>query len=204
MLLQANGGLQYVADGVSGVDAAAGRNNQLAVDEVQGRFYFLASRGKLFTAANQTAVALSTKSTTYTGFGLNNPLGSNIMLSLLDVCVALATAPAGISNLHLEANTAVQGVVPTTVTALSTVCTQLGNSSVGVGVAVSAATLATAPTVIRAIGGGPNAAGSVTTPFIRDEIAGQIVLLPGTFVGLGYVTTAISAISSMVWAENPL
>lgn len=204
MLAQFNGGLQYVADGTTNVTGASGRNNQLYVDELQGRYFGLASRGKLFTAANQTAAALSTKSTTYTGYGLNNPLGNTLTLSLLDCCVAVATAPAGISNMHYEVNAAAQGVIPSSLTALTIYNCQLGNLSTSTAAVYSAATLATAPTVFRALGGGPNATGSVTTPFIRDEIAGQIVLLPGTFIGLGYVTTAISVIASMVWAENPL
>ena len=204
MLIQGNVGLQSLGDGAPNVYGRFSRFASLVVDENQGRFYELASRGKIFSAANQAAKVLSSLSTTYTGFGINNPIGSNTQISLLDVCVAVATAPAGISNMHYEANTAMQGVIPTSVTALTVYNNQLGNSAVGVAAAVSAATLATAPTVFRALGGGPNATGSVTTPFIRDELAGQIILLPGTFIGLGYLTTAISVVASASWTENPL
>lgn len=203
MLLQGQVGFQSLADGVNAL-ARQGRAGQLMVDAVQGRFYELASRGLIYSAANQAVHALSSLSTTYTGLGVNNPIGSNRLVSLLDVCVALASAPAGIASIHLEGNAAMQAVIPTSLTAETVINNQLGNASVGVAVAWRAATLATAPTVIRAIGGGPVATGSLESPFIRDEVAGQICLLPGTFAGLGYITTAISAVASMAWSENPL
>ena len=203
-LFQGNVGLQSLGDGATNVYARLSRFASLVVDENQGRFYELASRGKIFSAANQVAQALSTKSKTATGFILNNPIGSNVQVSLLDVCVALATAPAGISNIHLEGNAAQQAVIPTTLTAETVINNQMGNATTGVANVWNAATLATAPTVIRAIGGGPVATGSVNSPYIRDEVAGQLILLPGTLIMLGYVTTAISAVASMAWTENSL
>lgn len=204
MLLQGNVGKQSLGDGAPNVFARFTRAAALAVDEVNGRFYELASRGNIYSACNQAARALTLLSTTATGFILNNPIGSNVQISLLDVCVALATAPAGAATVGLAANAAMQAVIPSSLTAETVINNQLGNNSVGVGVVWRAATLATAPTFIRAMGGGPVAASSISPSFIRDEIAGQVILLPGTLVTPNVATTAISAITSMAWTENPL
>ena len=204
MLLQGNVGFQSVGDGSPNVFARLSRYAALVVDECNGRFYELASRGQVFSAANQAARVVPVLTASATGFVLNNPIGSNVQISLLDVCMALATAPAGAAILGLAANTAMQAVIPATLTAETVINNQLGNARVGVAQVWRVATLATAPTFIRAIGGGPVAASSITPPFIRDEIAGQIVLLPGTAVTPASTTTAISSITSMAWAENAL
>lgn len=196
------GSVQY-ADGAQPA-ARQGKGGELMVSELNGRYYELTYRGKVFSACTQTAIALSTKSTTATGLILTNPLGSGVNLMLLSIQVALATAPAGISNIHLEANAAVQGTAVTHTTPLTVVNALLGANTLGVGLADSAATLPATPTVIRAIGGGPVATGSVAAPFIYDDVAGQIIIGPGTNVSLGYVTTAISVIASFFWAELPI
>ena len=77
----------------------------------------------------------------------------------------------------------------------------LGAGASSVALADSAATLPAAPVVVRAIGGGPVATGSVHAAFIRDEIAGDLILAPGTAVSLTALTTAISVLASICWAE---
>lgn len=204
MLTQGNVGHQSLGDGIPNAFARFSRSAALCVDEVNGRYFELASRGKIYSACNQASRALSSLATTATGFILNNPIGSNVQIVLLDLCVALATAPAGAATIGLAANTAMQAVIPTSLTAETVVNNQLGNASVGVAQVWRAATLATAPTFIRAMGGGPVAASSISPAFIRDELAGQVVLLPGTLVTPNYLTTAINALTSAAWAELPL
>ena len=204
MLLQANVGKQSIGDGAQNIGARLSRAAALIVDECNGRYYEQASRGLIFSAANQAARVLSALSTTATGFILNNPIGSNVQINLLDVCLSIATAPAGASTIGLAANTAMQAVIPSSLTAETVINNLLGSLAVGVAQVWRAATLNTAPTIIRAMGGGPVAASSISPAFIRDEIAGQIVLLPGTCVTPNALTTAISAVASMAWTENAL
>ncbi len=204
MLLQANVGKQSIGDGAQNIGARLSRAAALIVDECNGRYYEQASRGLIFSAANQAARVLSALSTTATGFILNNPIGSNVQINLLDVCLSIATAPAGVSTIGLAANTAMQAVIPSSLTAETVINNLLGSLAVGVAQVWRAATLNTAPTIIRAMGGGPVAASSISPAFIRDEIAGQIVLLPGTCVTPNALTTAISAVASMAWTENAL
>lgn len=186
------------------VRARADRQGGILFSQVGGRYARLVEAGQVFFAANQAAAALSLLNATATGFILTNPVGSGVRVVLLDVTVALATAPAAIASLALAAGlwsaTAVVQTTPLTVRNA-----QIGPSApTAFGLAASAATLPAAPVAIRAIGGGPVATGSVTAPFIRDEVAGMVQLQPGTSLSLSAFTTAISVLASMYWAELPL
>ena len=200
MLIQAQVGNQSANDGFT-TDLRAGRGGELMVSRLNPREYELVRLGKVFTASNQAVKALSTLNVTCTGFALSNPLGSGTNLVLLDVCVALVSAPAGIASVHIAAQMLPHGTAVVHGTPLTVRNCLLGGSAAGVGLADRAATLPAAPVAIRAIGGGPVAASSLESPFIKDEVGGQIILAPGTNVSLGYVTTAINVMASMSWAE---
>lgn len=203
MLLQGMVGIQQLADGAQNT-VRTGNTGEMMVSELNGKYYELSKRGKLWTASNQQARALSLLSGTCTGFCLTNPINSVVNLVLIDLCVALVTAPAGVAGLAL----ALGAYSTTAVTQTSAETVRNANSnfaaSVGVGLVSYAATLPTAPVVLRAVGGGPVATGSVTAPFIKDDIDGRIIIGPGCSVSLTAFTTAISTVSSMVWAELPI
>lgn len=203
MLLQGQVGAQTLADGANNT-VRTGQTGEMMVSQVNGRFYSLAKQGKLWTASNQQARALSLLSATCTGLCLTNPVGSTVNLVLLDVAVALATAPAGAAIIGLALG--VYSSTAVTHTSAETVRNTNTNfaGSVGVGLVDYAATLPAAPLFIRAIGGGPVAASSITPPFITDNIDGKIILGPGTSISLSSSTTAISVIASMLWAELPV
>jgi hypothetical protein len=202
MLLQGAVGNQQLQDGANNI-ARAGKGGELMVSELNGRYYELCYRGKVFSACSQSAVALSTLSSTYTGFIVANNPGTSTNLVILQVAVAVATAPAGVSNMHYEGTLTFQPTACTAGTALTTFSTLFGSGLSSVGLAKTATSTPNTPVAVRALGGGPNATGSVTTPFIVDDIAGQIILGPGTYLGLGYLTTAISVVASATWAELP-
>jgi hypothetical protein len=202
MILQGQVGPQQLGAGVT-ANVALGKGAEVSVSEYQGRYYQLAYAGKIFSACLQAGVALSTLSATATGFILTNTLSSGINLALLQVSVAVTTAPAGIANMHFEGTRTVQSTAVTQTTPLVVFSNLLGGNSIGVGLAASAATLPVAPVALRALGGGPNATGSVTTPFIVDDIAGSFIIGPGCYMNLGYLTTAISVLASFHWSELP-
>ena len=190
----------FPSDRAAPVQGAPGMLPVLMRDDAA--YLELAMRGQLFMASLQSVVALTTLNATATGFILTNPGGSGRNIALLDVCVALASAPAGIASVHLaygaKSNTAVTHTTPLTVRS------GLLESAKGVGLADSSATLPAAPVAIRAIGGGPVAGSSVESPFIMDRVNGQIIIPPGSSLSLGYITTAISVVASMSWAELPI
>lgn len=202
-LQQGQAGIQALAEGVAPGIVSLDRLGGLMTSHGLPRYANLAARGYVFTASLQAAVALSTLSATCTGFCLTNPAGSGKNLFLLQICIALATAPAGAAPIHLAANVNTAAAAVTQTTPLTVRNLLLGSGTVGVGLAASATTLPAAPVAIRPIGGGPVAGSSITPPFIMDEVGGAVVLQPGTAVSLGYLTTAISVVASMVWAELP-
>lgn len=155
----------------------------------------------VFVAANQAGQATSTAlSTTQTGFTLYNPLGSGKNLVVMQTTVACTTAPAGAATLVYAANVNPNAASPATNTALSVRNAVLGKPNVGVGVAYSATTLPAAPVVVRSLGG-PVGASSISPPFIKDDVNGALVLVPGTCLSINSLTTAISAVFSMTWKE---
>lgn len=201
--VQGQVGVQQLQSGVQAT-VAQGKGAEVLVSEFQGKYYTLCYAGKVFTTCNQTVATLSTLSTTYTGLLVFNPVGTGVNMTLLQCAVALASAPGGISTIQHQASVTFQKTAVTNTTPNTVYNTLLGVQAVGVGLASVSATLPTAPVAIRAIGCGVNATGSATTiPFALDDIAGGIILGPGTYCGLGYVTTAPAVIASYHWAELP-
>lgn len=163
--------------------------------------YIQYSTDAIFLASNQATTAMSTAlSTTQTGFTLYNPAGSGVTLVILQTTVAVSSAPAGISTIVYAANVNPLQAAPATNTVLTTRSAKIGNTTQGVGIAYSATTLAAAPVVVRTIGG-PVATGSVSSPYIMDDVQGALAVEPGCYVSVNCLTTAISAIVSMVWSE---
>lgn len=199
--VQGQSGPQVLSDGVNAT-ARTGRTGEFNVSDAHSRYQEAVYRGNVFLASNQAGQALSTAlSTTQTGFTLTNPSGSGKNLVVLDAVIALTTAPAGISTLLWAANVNTVAAAVTQTTPLTVRSALLGSSATGVGLAASAVTLPAAPVVVRAVPGGPVATGTTTSPFIRDEIAGGLILTPGTALSLSTLTTAISVICSMIWEE---
>lgn len=157
----------------------------------------------VFTASTQAGVATSTGlSTTQTGFTLTNPIGSGVTLILLEANIAATTAPAGVATLVWAANVNPNAAAVTQTTPLVVRSAKLGNGTICNALAASAVTLPAAPVVVRAIGG-PVATGSVSSPYIYDDIQGALAVEPGCCVSINSLTTAISAVISVVWAEVP-
>jgi hypothetical protein len=181
-----------------------GRNTEVLNSQMHARFFYLTYAGQVYSICNQAVATLSTLSTTYTGLLVINPFGSGFNAVLLQCSVALASAPAGISTIGHQGITTIQKTAVTNGTPTTVYCGLLGGAA-GACTGSVAATLPTAPIQIRSIGCGVNATGSATTiPFALDEIDGSIILQPGTYLGLGYVTTAPAVIASYHWAELPI
>lgn len=203
-IIQSQVGPQVNADGAQ-PNVRSGKTGELIVADGHGRYQEAVLRGNVYVASTQSGVALSTAlSTTQTGFTLTNVAGSGKNLVMLDACIALTSAPAGVASLVWAANVNTVATAVTQTTPLTVRNALLGTSGTPVGLAASATTLPAAPVVVRPVGGGPVATGSVTAAFIRDEIAGGLILTPGTAISLSALTTAISAIISVTWEEIPV
>jgi len=157
----------------------------------------------VFTASTQAGQATSTAlSTTQTGFTLTNPLGSGVTAVILEANIAATTAPAAAATLVWAANVNPAAAAVTQTTPLVVRNAKLGSATASSCLAASAVTLPAAPVVVRAIGG-PVATGSVSSPYIYDDVQGALALEPGCAISINSLTTAISAVISVVWAEVP-
>lgn len=163
--------------------------------------YIVDGTDNVYLASTQAGQATSTGlSATQTGFTLTNPAGSGKNLVILQANIACTTAPAGAATLVWAANVNPVAAAVTQTTPLTVRSAKLGESSSGVGLAASAVTLPAQPVVVRAIGG-PVAASSISPPYIRDDVNGALVVEEGCAVSINSLTTAISAVISVVWRE---
>ena len=163
--------------------------------------YIQYSTDAIFIASTQAGVATSTGlSTTQTGFTLTNPIGSGVTAVLLFVSGALTTAPAAIATVVLAANVNPNAAAVTQGTALTVRSAKLGNGTAASCLAASAVTLPAAPVVVMGLGG-PVATGSVSQPQIFCELNGGLAIEPGCAISLNSLTTAISGVWTMIWAE---
>lgn len=199
MLIQGQVGPQVLADGTEQT-LRLGKLAGLIVQELHGRYYEQAYRAGTFLGATQAAVSLSALSATATGLILTNPAGSGKNLVLLDLSIAVASASAAAATLTLAANVNVVAAAVVQTTPLIVRPALLGSAAASVALLASAATLPAVPVIIRAIGGGPVAGASTTSAFIRDEIAGSIMLAPGTAVSLS-TSAAVTVLASIAWEE---
>ena len=79
-----------------------------------------------------------------------------------------------------------------------------GGASAGFAQADSAATLPNAPVAVRWIPGSHVAAGSLETPFIKDDMEGMLTLRPGTTINTFSLTNAVTVAIALYWLEIPI
>lgn len=199
MIVTGNVGPGLAADGAQNGPLRQGHTFELIVQELHGRYAEAMARGLIFSAANPAAQAVSAAlATTYTGLLLYNPLGSGKILVPLKVKFALSVAPAAIATLGLISG--VQAAAPTGLTALIARSNQIGNAGTPVGLAYSAATIAT-PVWHQQLLDGFTAA-ALPAPTQPVDLEGMIGILPGGFLAIGALT-AVTGLGSIAWEELP-
>lgn len=198
-----------------------GKQNELIVSALHGKYYTQAYRGNLFwgsTAVSGQTLSIVT-ATTNTCLILWNPQGSGKNVSLANITIgpsiAASTADAYGYGILLNAGagigtgapfsaftpiTATRGGGPISITGQGASAALLG----------SAATLTTASTFYRTLGAGVGT-GAVSaqwvSPIIREDFDGTCIIPPGTafFVGTTIVTSGQTGTAvSCVWEEVPL
>jgi hypothetical protein len=176
-----------------------GRYGEIITSDGFGRYHEPTFRGQIYSASNQAGIAsaagLATASTVFT---LYNPANSNTLISLVDISWAVTAAPAAATVIWLVGNLNPSQAAPATTTALTVINNNLALVS-GVAKAYTTATLAAAPTVLRILGQ-IDAASNNTAGIFKDEIAGAIILSPGTYISV-QALTATTIMASMTWQE---
>ena len=159
--------------------------------------------GKLFTAANQAAATVTLIDTsTATGFILSNPWGSGKKLVLRDANFSYTTVPTARAIVFLAQSIAVSSVAHATVTALGVYRADgAGVITSNAAKAYNASTTPNLPVYSRILGYAPTTPATTGALTFTDYINGAMILVPGTYVQVSYITTAPVGITSMTWAE---
>lgn len=167
-----------------------------------GRYAEAVRRGNVYTACTQTAITLTTLHATATGFILSNPAGSGKILSLLEIACSPVVVGAGSTEIGLAGNFNPNAAATTHTTPLTVRNVYLGKAAANVGLADSSATLPASPVLFRYILSAANATGSVSgNGLIKDDVGGAVIIGEGCTVSISYLTTAITAATSMTWEE---
>lgn len=159
--------------------------------------------GKMFYACNQAAATVTLINTsTATGFILSNPLGSGKKLVLKDAMFAYTTVPIATAILFLAQSIAPHTTSVTHTTPLAVYSADgSGASTVSVARADAAATTPNLPVYSRILGYSPTTPATTGALSFKDEVNGAMILVPGTYAQISYITTAPVGITYMAWAE---
>lgn len=194
------------ADGSQPI-ARMGRQNDIIVSELHGRYYEQAFRRNLFYAYT-TAATLTASNTTYTGHGLyNGSSGSSaVNLVLQKVGVGVSVTSASMTGIALGYSSG-QNIVPTGQTA----ATQVGNLYLGgaapLATAFKAATLVTAGTPLFPIMHNTAAINTVGVDQVVMDFEGSVIVPPGgviTLLALGAASASSAVTAAFFWEEVPV
>jgi len=159
--------------------------------------------GNMYYACNQAAATVTLINTsTTTGFVLGNPYGSGKKLVLKQANFTYTTVPAATAIVFLA-----QSIAPSTTAMVHTTPLAVynvdgsGASTVAVGRADASATTPNLPVYSRILGYSPTTPATTGALTFTDQINGGMILVPGTYVQVSYITTAPVGITYMSWAE---
>lgn len=181
--------------------ARGGKQGDIMVSELHGRYYEQAYRGNVFSLCTQgtgitTTAALAT---TWTGLGFANPAGSGVNAVLIGFgCTQFAVGAAATIGIMGGA-----GTISSTLTPQSRI---IGGGQVSKMAGSAGATIST-PVLIGSYG----SVGSLATTGyglengIYVELAGSIIVPPGSFVASYTSIITTSALQfHFVWEEVPI
>jgi hypothetical protein len=196
---------------------SVGKDGAERTQDAHGRYqdctYGPAGVGNVFYATNTAAQALSVASSTYTGLIVQNPVGNNKVLSILEVSWASTIAATGVGAVVLGWGTAQTAGVPVALTTgnssgptgVSPVLGLGGKSSAQVGASCTFSVLgaAAAPTILRPLLGidWVTANAVVTTIQCNYDFGGSIAIYPGYNLCIEAITTAITGLGYISWEE---
>lgn len=206
-LLQGNSGQTSKQVGQA-LTVGFGETSDVLVTELQARYYENTYRGNKFGVTFPTAAAAVASATALGAFVLFNPANSGKNLVIDDIVAQLITFTAAATVVPL-AVVAIPNQTPTSTGAGTTpTCTLIGSPNGSVAKTFVSGTTVGAPTVaFRHLAGwytglAPGDMGSS----VKDEVAGAIVIAPGSGIQVvAFGTPSVNTVSvSMTWDEIPI
>jgi hypothetical protein len=175
-----------------------------------GPYYEAVSRGRVFSAMNQTGVVLTVGlNGTYTGLVVSNPNGSGINASILAVGYQEVVAPTGIQTTFLAVGSGPADTVHS-VPAVTYNMKVGGGDNTSICKADTGATLTVLPAVPRYVlpiqSGHTSGALSTAACLAMSEVGGMVCLTPGSYAFIAGFTigVAVGAYCCIVWEEIPI
>lgn len=201
MLIQVVPGIQYVGAGNAGIAVRGGKQGDMIVSELHGRYYETNVTGNLFSVNTQGTGVTTTAAlaTTWTGLGISNPAGSGVNLVLNKfTCSQFAVGAA--ATIGIMGGT---GVLAVSLIAQSRIIGAAGLSKAN---ASASATIST-PLLIATFAqtGSLATTGYGLTPGLVVDLEGSVIIPPGSFVASYTSIVTTSALNfGYSWEEIPL
>jgi hypothetical protein len=198
MLIQGVPGIQNNPDGSLAVALRSGKQGDLSVSELHGRYYEQTYRQNMFSVCTQGTGVTTTAAlaTTWTGLAIGNPAGSGVNLVLNKfTCAQFAVGAA--------ATIGIMGGAGSITASLTPQSRFIGGGAVSKAVATAGQTIST-PLLIATFG----SVGSLATTGygleagIVVDLEGSVIIPPGSFVASYTAIVTTSALQfSYAWEE---
>ena len=162
-------------------------------------------QGLVYNACNQAAATVTLINTsTATGFILSNPWGSGKKLVLWNVEFNYSAVPAAAAIVFIATSIAPSPTAHAGVTALNVYGADgSGASGRSIARAYNASTTPNLPVYTRSLGYSPTTPATTGGLTVSALLEGSLILVPGTYMQISYITTAPVGIAAAIWAEVP-
>jgi hypothetical protein len=208
MINQGKVGAQNAQDGTT-PDTRSGRTGELVTSDAHARYNEATSRGNVFTAQAKgvtvvAAMASPIAAGATTLLALYNPAssGKNLVIKKAGVATISGT-PAGPFYIDALANT---GII--TQSSVAILCALIGGAAQSIAKAFSnvALTGSSIATTLRVLGGQAAIAAGAGNNSIDEEVAGAIIVAPGSAIALSAHGAGTSHVVSayLTWEEVPV
>ena len=206
--IQGKVGPQFLADGTI-ADPRLGKSGETITQDAHGRYFEMGYRNKSFLASTAVGgVAPGTALSTTPPFALWNPPNSGVIASINKAQFGYVSGTLGGGSIVWAQYTA-QVSAPTTGTVLTPVSAMTGSNTSGSIKAYQGSTVAGTPTIVRPsiIIGAFLATTATISPPIFDEVAGELLIAPGSLLclhGVAAAGTSPLILFSVYWEEVPV
>lgn len=208
------GGPQPTTDGTPGL-LRLGKDGAECTQDAHARYQEAVYRGNVYYANNTAAQALSVASSTYTGLVISNPVNNLFNFVMLEAIFAGTIVETGIGAIVLGWGSSQTAGVPLVLTTGNSsgptgVSAKIGGSQkstalVGASCTFAVLGAAAAPTILRPLQGIQwITAVSQANLYVKDEIAGSLILTPGSTLCIEAITTATTGLAYFSWEEIPV
>lgn len=161
--------------------------------------------GQIFTASNQAGATVTLINTsTATGFILSNTWGSARKIVLLNLQFGYTTVPTATALVFIAVSIAPTPVAVVHTTPLVVYGADGSGATINTAARVdSSATTPNLPVYTRQLGYSPTTPATAGLGVFSYSGEGDIVLQPGSWLQVSYITTAPVGITNATWAEIP-